>query len=427
MLTSKSVQFAFDANINAPQVNAQGSVVNLLDAVLVNGYGIQNIATLFSDEQGVVSASFNSAHGFLSGQILSIQGGVESELNGLFRVDLVTTNNVKFTNKITPNKSTSGSITAKVAPLGYEISFTDGAYKRVYKSLNPSNTMYYIFDDNLWSGWQSGYSRICNVAIATEMRDINTITGLQCPYLSTSPNLNWEVSGSGNVAIPGWAKIVYGCWTQGTSAHLIQASNGNHTWSIIGNNEGFYLGLSATPSSAATSKAAVFHYFGKYESKTNNIFNYLLCANLKRIAASSYQDVNSSFLSQSKSLDTYQADCKMFASNNGVNLSVGITPVFPFAGSSPTSSTIEQSHIFDESTGVDLIKIPFLSQINGALEGELPYVFTPLQRRKNTSTLYGSYTQKTFKKPEGNYFVEVNCLATNSSGVISSLFFELGD
>ena len=274
MATTKSVQFSFNGNANAPQlINSQGALVTLLDAVLVNGYGIQSVATLSANSEGIMTVSFNQAHNFKPGQILMIQGASEPLFNGRFRIDTVETNSLKFIEKLSGEKSTIGAITAKVAPLGYEIAFTDGAYKRAYKSLSPKNIMYYIFDDNLWTGWSAGYSKICNIGMALEMMDINTITGLQCPYNAASPNQNWQLGGSGASSIPGWAKVVYGCWTQGSGAYLTSGSLGNHTWSVIGNDEGFYLCAGSTPENSNPNKNAVCHYFGKYDSFTQNTFN----------------------------------------------------------------------------------------------------------------------------------------------------------
>lgn len=428
MATTKSVQFSFNGNANAPQlINSQGALVTLLDAVLVNGYGIQSVATLSANSEGIMTVSFNQAHNFKPGQILMIQGASEPLFNGRFRIDTVESNSLKFIEKLSGEKSTIGAITAKVAPLGYEIAFTDGAYKRAYKSLSPKNIMYYIFDDNLWTGWSAGYSKICNIGMALEMMDINTITGLQCPYNAASPNQNWQLGGSGASSIPGWAKVVYGCWTQGSGAYLTSGSLGNHTWSVIGNDEGFYLCAGSTPENSNPNKNAVCHYFGKYDSFTQNTFNYLLCGNLKRVAANEYQDVDSAFLSPGKQLPSFRADCKLFASNNGVNLSVGVTPLFPYAGQSPTSNSNDNNvHIFDDTTGVGLLAIPFLRQSDGGVEGNLPFVYAALQSRRHVGNEMGKYNQQVSRHSNGNYFVEINSLPSSNS-YISSFFFELKD
>lgn len=427
MATTKSVQFAFDGNNNAPQIdNVQGAMVTMLDAVLVNGYGVQSVATIASNSEGVITVSFNSVHNFKSGQLLLIQGASDSTFNGRFRVDTTQNNSLTFVEKPSGAKTASGTITAKVAPLGYEIALTDGAFKRAYKSLNPENIMYYIFDDNLWAGWAAGYAKICNVGIALEMTDINTISGLQCPYNAANPNQNWQLAGSGSSAIPGWAKVVYGCWTQGSSAYLTSGASGNHTWSIIGNDEGFYLCAASTPGNSNPNKNAICQYFGKYESFTENSFNYLLCANLKRNTAGEYQDVDSAFLSTGKTLAGIRADCKLFADNNGASLSIGITPLFPYAGQSSTNSSDNNAHIFDDTTGVSLLKIPFARQSDGRVEGDLPFVYAALQSRRQVVNQMGVYTQQVSRHPNGNYFVEINSLPTSNS-YISSFFFELKD
>lgn len=427
MATSKSVQFAFDGNTNAPQLtSSQGALVTLLDAVLVNGYGVQLVASLTANTEGTITVSFNLAHNFKSGQILQIEGALDNAFNGRFRVDTTQPNTLTFVEKFSGEKTATGAITAKVAPLGYEIAFSDGAFKRAYKSLNPENIMYYIFDDNLWAGWSAGYSKICNVGIAHEMTDINTITGLQCPYNPVNPNQNWELSGSGSSAIPGWAKVVYGCWAQGVSAYLTSGASGNHTWSIFGNDEGFYLCAASTPNNSNSNKNAVCQYFGKYQSFTENPFNYLVCANLKRNTAGEYQNVDTAFLSPSNTLANFRADCKLFANNNGDSLSIGITPIYYYAGQSPANSSENNAHIFNETTGVSLFKIPFVRQSDGRVEGDLPFLYASLQSRKHSINSMGIHTQQVFKHENGNYFVEINSLV-GSNAYISSFFFELKD
>jgi hypothetical protein len=427
MATSKSVQFTFNGNTNAPQlISSQGALVALLDAVLVNGYGSQAVTTLVANNEGVITASFNLTHNFKPGQILMIQGGSDSAFNGRFRVDTTQSNSLTFAEKLPGAKAASGTITAKVAPLGYEIAFTDGAFKRAYKSLNPENAMYYIFDDNLWSGWSASYAKICNVGIAFEMTDINTIVGLQCPYNAANPNQNWQLTGSGSAAVPGWAKVVYGCWAQGVSTYLSSGSAGNHTWSIIGNDEGFYLCAASAPAGANSNKSAVCQYFGKYQSFTENSFNYLLCGNLKRSAAGNYQDINSTFLYPGGLLDDFRSDCKLLADSTGVGISTGITPLLPYAGQHPTGSGMSPVHIFDDTTGVSLLRIPFARQSDGVVEGELPFVHIALQARRPVSNGMGVYTQQVFRHSNGNHFVEINSLIGANTN-ISSFFFELKD
>lgn len=426
MIDASSVQFAYQDNNNAPQLqNAVGSMVGLLDAVLVTGYGLQTVGTLAADDGGILTATFNAAHGFKSGQILLIAGASDAEFNGRFRVDeVINSNSLKFTTQISGAKTAVGTITAKVAPLGYEIAFTDGAYRRAYKSLNPDNVMYYIFDDNVLAGWSGAYAKICNVGLALEMTDINTITGLQCPFDPANPNLNWQVEGAGSSAICGWAKLVYGCWNQGNGSYFTSTSNADHIWSVVGNDEGFYICVMA--GADTNNKIGTAYYFGKYQSYSENSFNYLLCANMKRAGASEYQDNNSYLLNGEVSLSSVRLDCKMFASSDGSVLTVSVCPVLPRVGGQITNKPDPDSHYFDDSTGVSLLNIPFLSQQSNQVEGNLPFVFAALQHRPLVARQMGIYTQKTFKHANGNYFVELNVLG-QIIGYPYSYFFELRD
>ncbi|WP_422195367.1 phage portal protein family protein [Acinetobacter sp.] len=316
-------------------------------------------------------------------------------------------------------------ITAKVAPLGYQIAFTDGANKRAYKSLNPENALYYIFDDNLWSGWAANYASICNVGLALEMTDINTISGMQCPYNPANPNQNWQVEGTGSGARPGWAKLIYGCWNHGQSSYLTSRSSGNHVWSVVGNDEGFYLIQASVSDNGNPNQVGTVNYFGKYESLNENPFNYLICANHKRNAAGDYQEVESALFSPNKPQNIYYADCKMFASKDGATSSIGVSPVFPTNGALNTFYT-ESKPNFTDSTGVGLIKIPFIAQQGAPIEGYLPHVYVPLLSRPLVINSMAVYAFLVEKHENGNHFIEINGLCSYASAV-ATLFFELKD
>lgn len=426
MATTKSVQFACSKNTNAPQLTyVQGTMITMLDAVLVNGYGSQTIQTLASNSSGVITATFGTAHNYKVGQILLIEDASDSSFNGRFRVHTVSGNNLTFKEKLSGAKTTSGTITAKVAPLGYQVAFTDGANKRAYKSLNPENALYYIFDDNLWSGWSAGYAKICNVGLALEMTDINTISGMQCPLNPANPNQNWQVDGTGSEARPGWAKLVYGCWNHGQGAYLTSGSSGNHVWSVVGNDEGFYLIQACVSDNGNPNQVGTVNYFGKYESLNENPFNYLICANHKRNTAGDYQEVESALFSPNKPQNTYYADCKMFASKDGATSTIGISPIFPNNGTLNTFYG-ESKPNFTNSTGVGLIKVPFIAQQGVPIEGYLPHVYVPLLSRPHVTNSMSVYNFLVEKHENGNHFVEINTLPSYSS-VICTLFFELKD
>lgn len=426
MATTRSVQFAYSKNTNAPQLtHVQGTMIAMLDAVLVNGYGSQTIQTLASSSSGVITATFGTAHNYKAGQILLIEGASDSSFNGRFRVDTVSGNNLTFKEKLSGAKTTAGTITAKVAPLGYQIAFTDGANKRAYKSLNPENALYYIFDDNLWSGWGAGYAKICNVGLALEMTEINTISGMQCPFNPANPNQNWQVDGTESGARPGWAKLVYGCWSQGQSTYLTSGSSGNHIWSVVGNDEGFYLIQACVSDNGNPNQVGAVNYFGKYESLNENPFNYLICANHKRNTAGEYQEVESAVFSPNKTQAIYYADCKMFASKDGATSSIGVSPIFPNNGALNTFYS-ESKPNFTDSTGVGLIKVPFIAQQGAPIEGYLPHVYVPLLSRPFVINSMAQYAFLVEKHENGNHFIEINGLCSYAQGV-ATLFFELKD
>lgn len=158
--------------------SAAGTLVDMLDAVLVNGFNQVNVSTI-NVVSGVATVTCQSVHGLQAvggagtgstGTIMpvvKIEGADQADLNGEFRVSEITdTVTFKFSISIADVAAT-GTITTKYAPMGWAIAFTD-TNRRAYRQVNPQGTRLYLYvDDNTVPGR-------AHVTMYESMTDINT-------------------------------------------------------------------------------------------------------------------------------------------------------------------------------------------------------------------------------------------------------------
>lgn len=135
-------------DFGAPQLSGQvGTLLAVLDACLVNGYGTNTITSL-TQSGGVATATTNVPHQYTNKPKVLIQGAGASEYNG--EVTVTVTGASTFTFPVSPSApaSAGGSPTCKRAGSGWTKPFADGTYVAVYKQPAGSNGFYMRVDDN---------------------------------------------------------------------------------------------------------------------------------------------------------------------------------------------------------------------------------------------------------------------------------------
>jgi len=130
----------FHSNMTgAPQFSSSGgSIIQILDACLINGFNAQSVDSLTYDSgTGKCTAVVNAGHGFEDYQVVLIEGANETEYNGEVRVTAVDSTTFTYTPDTAPTVATAtGAITAKAAPVGgWEKRFS-GSNKGVYASID---------------------------------------------------------------------------------------------------------------------------------------------------------------------------------------------------------------------------------------------------------------------------------------------------
>lgn len=251
MVASTDIKFFVHTNNNAPQLqNTYGSMISVLNAALVDGIFIGNIASLTVD--GVIAtATFTTPHNLMQYQVLKIAGAVQSEFNGEHRIlTVLNAQSVTFELLTAPSVTTAtGAISASLPSLGWEKPYSssnaNGGGKAAYRSKNlllPSRPFLRVVDE-LDPAYTSTYAKYAKVGIVEDMTDIDTMLGAQAPYDPSSPDKNWVGSGSGTSAMNGWAKWFYATGSSETArgSKTTTPGNGARNWVLVGDGESFYL------------------------------------------------------------------------------------------------------------------------------------------------------------------------------------------
>jgi len=150
---------------------APGKLVPVLDAVMVDGFGLVTIDNL-SVANNVATATRSAGMPFFPDQVIAVAGASPAALNGEWRVVAVTGSTLTFTTSGISNQTATGTITIKTAPLGWELVFSD-TNRRVYRSKSDkSPRSFYRFNDQT-----SGTVYTTPLGAFTSMSSIDSGTG----------------------------------------------------------------------------------------------------------------------------------------------------------------------------------------------------------------------------------------------------------
>lgn len=251
-MTDLTVKYFNSGMTGAPQIsNNWGDLVTMLDACLINGFALKAIDSLtFAD--GIATATIASGHAYRPFQVVEIAGAEQPEYNGQFRVLTATTTTFTYAVTGTPASpaTTATSLSAKVAPLGWEKPFS-ATHKAAYRSRNPQSPQNLLLIDNSLKtpGYNTSWAKWANVGIVEDLSNIDTIVGAQAPYDPNNPTQNWKQVTADQW---GWYKWYharqYGYDDYGDSG------GGNRNWVLIGDDRLFYLFVT---------NAAGYNWFGR--------------------------------------------------------------------------------------------------------------------------------------------------------------------
>lgn len=249
------VKFYENIMTGIPQLaNVQGSMIGLLDAILVNGFNEKVITSIVRDG-GTAVLSFNNAHGFSERQVITI-AGTTNGWNGEYRIISLTPTTLTIECGEALPVNSEGTASCKAAPMGFEILFT-GTNKRAYRSLNPESLGLILRVVDEPKSTLTG-AKFAKVGVVASMSDINTITGTQMPYNPSNPNENWQMLVNN---YEGWAKWYYALNGGTALSENFDPGDFNRAFTITGNSLGFVLYIETH-----TESQAIFGFTEFYDS-----------------------------------------------------------------------------------------------------------------------------------------------------------------
>ena len=179
--------------------NANGSLISVLDAVLINGFGLKSVTSI--TVAGGLATVTCAGHQFTGGvgRLVQIAGASPSALNGNQVATVVDANTFTFPTTAA-NGTATGTITARRAPLGWQKVF-GSTNKAIYGRTDPQATAMLLRIDDTGTGVASTtYARAVMCESAT---DVDTMTGVSPTTAQLSGG--WYVSkGESSTAAKRW-------------------------------------------------------------------------------------------------------------------------------------------------------------------------------------------------------------------------------
>lgn len=245
--------------IGAPQMSgasgSNGQMLQVLDACLIDGFNPQTV-TVVTKTATNVTLTFGVSHGYELLQIIEVSGATDAALNGQHRVTAKTATTVTI--DAVGVAVTTGTITAKVAPLGWESIFGSAdPLRRAYRSLDTSSTQTVLYlDMNLPTGHGYNAANPAKRAMVSVCEDMTSL-GVQINSYTESEN-DYATNPNG---------VFF--WYQARGGTKITAVNeaSNRSWVVVGDGKTLYfLPEWSTYRYTATSKYRDLYIFGDVKS-----------------------------------------------------------------------------------------------------------------------------------------------------------------
>lgn len=165
-----TVKHFYSSMPGAPVLNGQaGSMIGLLDACLVTGWGLKS-ATALTVAGGVATLAFSGSTAAVKDAVILVEGvtGALTALNGEQKITAVGSGTVSFATAAADGTA-AGTITFKMAPAGREKVFS-GTNKAVYRSPDVQSTKMLLRIDDT-------YTDHCLLCGYESMSDVDTGAG----------------------------------------------------------------------------------------------------------------------------------------------------------------------------------------------------------------------------------------------------------
>lgn len=172
-MTDKTVKYFDNLMSGMPTLSqTPGTLIGVLDACLVNGFGSVTLNSLVVSSN-IATGTVSGGHGFAMtgdvGPVINIAGATLSGLNDEWRIFSVP-DSTTFTFVTTgiSDQTATGTITAKRSPAGWEKVYA-GTNKAAYRSLNNASTLmfFHVLEPESNYSILSSYETMSNVDTGT--------------------------------------------------------------------------------------------------------------------------------------------------------------------------------------------------------------------------------------------------------------------
>lgn len=230
---STTVKHFHSAMTGAPTLSGTaGSLIAVLDACLKDGFGLKTADSVVVSG-GIATVNISSGHSFAEDVIMLVSGATPAGLNGEKRVLTTSTNTITFDATGISDQTATGTITAKLAPVGWEKPFS-GTNLAAYRSTDVTGTRMYLRVDD------TGTTE-ARVVCYESMTDVNT-------GVRASPSATQAAGG--------------GYWPKANAANATARA-----WTLIADSRGFILHTHTHTTSPGVSGAVwAFGDFDSYKS-----------------------------------------------------------------------------------------------------------------------------------------------------------------
>lgn len=188
-----------------------GTLVALLDACFLTGYGSANVTTLAASG-GVATAYVGTGHGFNDGDILLVSGAAQSAYNAEAAITVVDTTHFTYPISGSPPSPTTGTITAKYSPHTSWTKVFAGTNTAAYKSNEPAATgmLLRVDDSTATYATVQGYEAMADIDHGFRPFP----TALQVAANIAGPGVLWARSNAASGAARAWilatdGRIIY--------------------------------------------------------------------------------------------------------------------------------------------------------------------------------------------------------------------------
>lgn len=300
-----------------------GSLIALLKAVLVTGFGIKSVSSLAYDSVAqTITATVAAGHKYLVDQVVELSGANESGFNGEFRVVSITSTAVVVgLDNGTPSvASATGTLSMKIPSLGWAVEFEDAVnYKIIFKRTDSDATPIRLYIDNsAYTGWNTNGGYLAKISMIESPADINTFSEVyrHCwPCSHNYADTDWHIVGDSRLFyfMPKFARsALRGAYLFGD---INSINPGDNYHCILGHH---YVTAESSTSMWATSG---------YSPYTN--FTVFADTNYKRLARSYHQQIGV-VTAYWRGLNPYMGEGIPFPNpaDNGFYVSTEPAPVF---------------------------------------------------------------------------------------------------